>query len=80
MRCYLITATNPKTNKVIAKRLASTSAAAKTVRDELMESKSLRKKDITIEPHEAPTPKPELLSYLNELYAMQDAEETEGDE
>jgi hypothetical protein len=81
MRCYQVTATNTK-GQIVATRLASTNADARAVREDLMESFDLRKKDIEIENHEVPVAKPDLLSYINDLLAHNDItiEEQEADE
>lgn len=79
MRCYLVVAKNNDGN-TIARRIASTNADARAVREDVMETFDLRKKDVEIEQHEVPVDKPGLIAYLNELLVEQDIGETEGDE
>lgn len=69
MRCYLV---EIATADVFVKRLASTAADSKTVRDGLMEEFEVKKKDVTIEQHEVPLDKAGLLEYLNGVYKAQD--------
>jgi hypothetical protein len=73
MRCYLVTAKNSD-DVSVGRRLASTNADARAIREDLMENFDLKKKDVTIEDHEVPVAKPDLLAYLNGLLAEQDIE------
>lgn len=70
MRCYLITAAEGEST--IATRYAGTNALAKEARDELVSTFALKKKDVTIEQHEVPVAKDELIAYLNKLVVVND--------
>lgn len=74
MRCHLITV--KADDAVIARRLAPTTADARTTREALMAEFEVRKKDVDIEPHDVPTAKADLLEYLNGLLTEQDAKAT----
>lgn len=65
MRCYLV-----KTEG--AKRYGSTNADAKEKRNELMEARNVKKKDVTIEQVEVPADKAGLLEFINGLCAEGD--------
>lgn len=65
MRCYLVKADG-------AKRYGSTNADAKVKRDELMEARGVKKKDVTIEQVEVPADKAGLLEFINGLCAEGD--------
>lgn len=78
MRCYLVTAT--KNDETVAKRLAPTNAAAREVREELMEQCNVKKKDVSIEDHDVPVAKPDLLAYLNDLLQKSDVNTDAADE
>jgi hypothetical protein len=71
MRCYLVTVQNTD-GETIARRLASTNADARAVREDLMETFGVKKKDVEIADHEVPVAKPDLLGYLNGLLTEQD--------
>lgn len=75
MRCHKIEATRNGT--VVAVRYAGTTALARAVRDGLVESLGIQKKHIMIEPAEIPTPKDQLLDFVNELSMKLDVREPE---
>lgn len=75
MRCYIVQIDLPSCK---AKRLAATNALARETRETMMADFEVKKKDVTIEAHEVPTPKTELLDYINEVYVTADI--TEADE
>jgi hypothetical protein len=81
MRCYLVTA-KANDDQVLGRRIASTNADARAVREDLMETFGVKKKDVEIENHEVPVAKPDLLSYINDLLAHNDItiEEQEADD
>jgi len=73
MRAYKVTAAEGET--VLGFRFGSTQADAKAKRDELMEQFSIKKSAIETEEVEIPVAKAELLAFINELAAGQDAVE-----
>lgn len=75
MRCHKIEATQNGT--VVATRYAGTTALARAIRDELVVSRGIQKKHITVEPAEIPTTKDPLLEFVNELSAKLDVKEPE---
>ena len=75
MRCYLVIAKN-NDDQVIGTRIASTNADARAVREDLMETFDVKKKNVDIEDHDVPVAKPALIAYLNELLVRQDISET----
>jgi hypothetical protein len=58
---------------VLAVRYGGTAAHSKELRNELMEKYELKKHDVEIEDYEIPTPKAELLAFINEVSADADA-------
>ncbi len=77
MRCYLVTAKDGE--ETLGRRYAGTNALAREARDTLMEQFDVKKKDVAIEDAEIPVAKNDLLGFVNELLAEQDAE-PEADE
>lgn len=78
MRCYLVTATINADKTV--RRIAGTNALAKAQRDELVAEHEIKKKDVTIEDHEVPVAKDDLIAYVNGLLTELDPNTTKGDE
>jgi hypothetical protein len=77
MRCYLVTAKSG--GEVLGSRIASTNADAREVREDLMTTFEVKKKDVDIEAHEVPLAKSELIEYLNVLLIKQDVSEGSED-
>ena len=73
MRCFQVTVKDY--DKVLATRLAPTNAIAKATREELMATFQVKKKDISIDQHEVPVAKPQLIEYINNLLAASDKAE-----
>jgi hypothetical protein len=79
MRCHLVIAKDADEN-IIAKRVAATSALARETREELMEQFCVRKKDVTIEPHDVPVAKNDLIGYLNAEFEIHDISGETGED
>lgn len=75
MRCYLVVAAEG--DETIATRYAGTNALAKEARDELVSTFVLKKKDVSIEQHEVPVAKDDLIAYLNDLVKVNDKQTEE---
>lgn len=73
MRAYKVTASDGETD--LGFRFGTTQSDAKTKRDELMEQFDVKKSAVSIEEVEIPMAKAELLEFINELAAGQDAVE-----
>ena len=73
MRCFQVTAKDG--DAVLATRLAPTNAVAKTTREELMATFQVKKKDVSIDQHEVPVSKPQLIEYINSLLRRSDKAE-----
>lgn len=71
MRCYLVTAKS-NADDVLGRRIAATNADARAVREDLMETFDVKKKNVDIENHDVPVAKPELIAYLNDMLVAQD--------
>ena len=78
MRCYLVTAKSNE-GKTLARRLSATNADARAMREDLMETFEVKKKNVEIDDHDVPTPKPALLAYLNDLLVEQDSSESKSE-
>lgn len=61
MRAYLVTCGKYQ-------RLAGTNADARALKKDLLETTGLKKSEATIAEHEVPTPKAELIQYINRLH------------
>lgn len=68
MRCYLVKGPG-------AKRYASTNADARVIRDDLVAKLGCPKKDVEIDQTDVPTPKADLLKFINNLCAETDKTE-----
>lgn len=72
MRCYIVEGGG-------CKRVAGTNADARETKQNIVDQTGVKKKDVTIEPHDIPTsPKQDLIEYINEL--MAELDEKEGNE
>jgi hypothetical protein len=71
MRCYKVIAKDG--DEVLATRIAGTNALARETRDEMVATFEVKKKDVTIEEHEVPVAKDQLIEYLNEIFGAQDS-------
>lgn len=71
MRCYTVKALG-KDGRPKGVRYAGTNADAKEVRESLMATFGLKKKDVVIDTAEIPVAKAELLAFVNNLLVKQD--------
>jgi hypothetical protein len=54
-------------------RFTASQAEGRIMRDAMIEDYGCKKKEVSIEPIDVPTKKPELIEFLNEAYATIDA-------